>query len=249
MDIDRKHVLIACAIAGPVLGVVLAVLQAVAPHAAGARAHRRDRADACGEDPAYRRAALRPPPRQRPAKPGAAARGLTEVKLLIAYCKRKGGLVLAGKSDPAFNRERLQLVFNETAADLRTLGIDCAALVDVKRVLPASTVSVLYDCLYDFAAAAFAASNPILMLFVSDKAEAGEGEGSDDGVAAGRQHRRVVEMRAALEAEESAQTEGYTRSLEELRRILERRNVRFALDIAPDGATLAVQVSEGEGVA
>lgn len=119
-------------------------------------------------------------------------------------------------------------------------------LVDVKRVLPASTVSVLYDCLYDFAAAAFAASNPILMLFVSDGAEADEGSGS--GVAAG-QRRRVVEMRAALDAEESAQNEGYTRSLEELRRVLERRNVRFALDIASDGATLAVQVSEDEGVA
>lgn len=150
--------------------------------------------------------------------------------------------MLAGKSDPAFNRERLQLVFNETAADLRTLGIDCAALVDVKRVLPASTVSVLYDCLYDFAAAAFAASNPILMLFVSDKAEAGEGAGT-------RRRRHVVEMRAALEAEESAQTDGYTRSLEELRRVLERRNVRFALDIASDGATLAVQVNEDKGVA
>lgn len=171
---------------------------------------------------------------------------LTEVKLLIAYCKRKGGLVLAGKSDPAFNRERLQLVFNETAADLRTLGIDCAALVDVKHVLPSSTVSVLYDCLYDFAAAAFAASNPILMLFVSDKVEGDEGSG--DGVAAG-QHRRVVEMRAALEAGGSSQSKGYTRSLEELRRVLERRNVRFALDIAPDGATLAVQVTEDEGVA
>ena len=154
--------------------------------------------------------------------------------------------MLAGKSDPAFNRERLQLVFNETAADLRTLGIDCAALVDVKRVLPASTVSVLYDCLYDFAAAAFAANNPILMLFVGDGAEADEGSGG--GVAAG-QRRRVVEMRAALDAEESAQNEGYTRSLEELRRVLERRNVRFALDIASDGATLAVQVSEDEGVA
>lgn len=173
---------------------------------------------------------------------------LTEVKLLIAYCKRKGGLVLAGKSDPAFNRERLQLVFNEKAADLRTLGIDCAALVNVKRVLPASTVSVLYDCLYDFAAAAFAASNPILMLFVSDKVEGGEGEGSGDGVAAG-QRRRVVEMRAALEAEKSAQTEGYTRSLEELRRVLERRDVRFSLDVASTGATLAVRMSEDEGVA
>ena len=150
--------------------------------------------------------------------------------------------MLAGKSDPAFNRERLQLVFNETAADLRTLGIDCAALVDVRRVLPASTVSMLYDCLYDFAAAAFAASNPILMLFVSDKVEGGEGAGT-------RRRRHVVEMRVALEAEESAQTEGYTRSLEELRRVLERRNVRFTLDIASDGATLAVQVNEDKGVA
>ena len=149
--------------------------------------------------------------------------------------------MLAGKSDPAFNRERLQLVFNETASDLRTLGIDCAALVDVKRVLAASTVSVLYDCLYDFAAAAFAANNPILMLFVSDKVEAGEGPGT------GKQ--RIVEMRAALEAEESAQTEGYTRSLEELRRTLERRDVSFSLDVASTGATLAVRVSEGEGVA
>lgn len=150
--------------------------------------------------------------------------------------------MLAGKSDPAFNRECLQLVFNETAADLRTLGIDCAALVDVKRVLPASTVSVLYDCLYDFAAAAFAASDPILMLFVGDGSEAGEGPGTHP-------RRRIVEMRAALETGGSSQSKGYTRSLEELRRVLERRNVRFALDIAPHGATLAVQVSEDEGVA
>lgn len=39
MGIDRKHVLIACAIAGAVLGLVLAVLQAAAPHTAGTRAH------------------------------------------------------------------------------------------------------------------------------------------------------------------------------------------------------------------
>ena len=75
-----------------------------------------------------------------------------EVKLLVAYCKRKGGLILAEKSDPDFNRERLELVFNETAADLRSLDIECAALVETSEVLPAATVSVLYDCLYDFAA-------------------------------------------------------------------------------------------------
>lgn len=79
------------------------------------------------------------------------------------------------------------------------------------------------------------------MLFVSDKVEADEGSG--DG------RHRVVEMRAALDAEESAQNEGYTHSLEELRRVLECRDVRFSLDVASTGATLAVRVGEGEGVA
>lgn len=106
---------------------------------------------------------------------------LTEVKLLVAYCKRKGALVLSAKSSPAIDRDRLQLVFNETASDLRSIGVDCAACVDVKGVLPAVTVSVLYDCLYDVASAALFAADPILMIFVSE-------EGAD------------VVMRVALEA-------------------------------------------------
>ena len=106
---------------------------------------------------------------------------LTEVKLLVAYCKRKGALVLSAKSSPAIDRDRLQLVFNETASDLRSIGVDCAACVDVKGVLPAGTVSVLYDCLYDVASAALFAADPILMIFVSE-------EGAD------------VVMRVALEA-------------------------------------------------
>lgn len=53
--------------------------------------------------------------------------------------------------------------------------------MDVKGVLPAVTVSVLYDCLYDVASAALFAADPILMIFVSE-------EGAD------------VVMRVALEA-------------------------------------------------
>ncbi len=106
---------------------------------------------------------------------------LMEVKLLVAYCKRKGALTLSEKSDPAFGRDRLQLVFNETASDLRSIGVDCAAMVDVRCALAASTVSVLYDCLYDVASVALFATDPILMLYVS---------GDEEG----------IEMRVALEA-------------------------------------------------
>ncbi len=97
---------------------------------------------------------------------------LVEVKLLVAYCKRKGALVLAEKADPEFNRERLQLVFNETASDLRSIGVDCAAIVQTARPLPAGVVSVLYDCLYDFATAANAATDAVLMLFVQEDGDA-----------------------------------------------------------------------------
>ena len=93
---------------------------------------------------------------------------LVEVKLLVAYCKRKGALVLSERSDPAFDRDRLQLVFNETVSDLRSIGVDCAAAVSLEGELPAAVVSVLYDCLYDVVSVALFAVDPILMLYVSE---------------------------------------------------------------------------------
>lgn len=151
---------------------------------------------------------------------------LMEVKLLVAYCKRKGGLVLAEKSDPEFNRERLQLVFNETAADLRSLGVDCAALVEIAHPLSAQVVSLLYDCLYDFAAAAFAAEGPVLMLYVSER----EGQ---------------VEMRAALQAETARR--GFEETLVELDCLLSAHSIEYTLDIQPCAANLAVRMGARVG--
>ena len=93
---------------------------------------------------------------------------LIEAKLLVAYCKRKGSLVISEKSDPEFDRARLQLVFNETASDLRSIGIDCAAFVQTERPLPSCVVSALYDCLYDFAIAANSCNDAVLMLHVRE---------------------------------------------------------------------------------
>lgn len=149
---------------------------------------------------------------------------LMEVKMLVAYCKRKGGLVLAEKSDPEFNRERLQLVFNETAADLRSLNIDCAALVEISHSLSAPAVSLLYDCLYDFAAAAFAAEEPVLMLFVGERG--------------GR-----VEMRAALQAE--AVQRGFGEALAELDRLLSGHGIDYSLDVCSAEANLVVRMDAG----
>ena len=137
---------------------------------------------------------------------------LVEVKLLVAYCKRKGALVLAEKADPEFNRERLQLVFNETASDLRSIGVDCAAIVQTARPLPAGVVSVLYDCLYDFATAANAATNAVLMLFVQEDGDA-------------------VVLRAALTATAAA-GQDLTQALAALEGDLAARGIEHSAEIA-----------------
>jgi hypothetical protein len=147
---------------------------------------------------------------------------LTEVKLLVAYCKRKGALVLSERSDPEFDRDRLQLVFNETASDLRSIGVDCAAMVSEEGDLPAGVVSVLYDCLYDVASAALFATDPILMLFVG-----GDGDG--------------VEMRAALEAAtvDQSRLESATQSL---RDDLAGAGEVLSLELSPTSLNVAVRV-------
>lgn len=156
---------------------------------------------------------------------GAARRreALIEVKLLVAYCKRKGALVLAEKKDPDFSRERLQLVFNETASDLRSIGVDCAALVQTSTVLPARVVSVLYDCLYDFATAAYAARDAALMLFVQEEPGA-------------------VVLRAAIAASD-AQGPHMARMLAELQGHLAAHGVAHSIDVDTESITLVARVA------
>lgn len=91
-------------------------------------------------------------------------RSLLLVRLLVGYCKRKGALVLLDGGEEDFDRERLSLVVNESVADLRAAGVDCAALVEVEEALPARVVDTLYDCIYDFMTATFGHEGPTLMI-------------------------------------------------------------------------------------
>ena len=89
-------------------------------------------------------------------------------KMHIAYCKRKGSLTLAQHGESGFDRDRIQLIANELASDLRTLGVDCASIIAIGQPMHASTVSALYDCVYDFAFFAYTTEHPALMYHLSD---------------------------------------------------------------------------------
>lgn len=148
-------------------------------------------------------------------------RRLLTIKLLVAYCKRKGALVLSKTDEPDFDRARLQLATNESAADLRSIGIDCAVLVQVETLLPVLTVNMLYDCFYDFAAIALSAEKPVLMYCIRDGGET------------------TVELKVALEFA-SVEEDVFAEALRELDESLAKRNVAYRMSPSDNAVNLTV---------
>ncbi|MFT3875889.1 MAG: histidine kinase N-terminal 7TM domain-containing protein [Propioniciclava sp.] len=106
---------------------------------------------------------------ESPAGDAERKRLLTAIKLLIAYCKTKGSLILTEREDAVLDRERMQLIVAQTVADLRSCGVRCAATVDLTSPLPPAPGSALYDCFYEIAMASFLGGDSALMAHFNDR--------------------------------------------------------------------------------
>lgn len=135
-------------------------------------------------------------------------------KILVAYCKRKGSLTLAQHGESGFDRDRIQLIANELASDLRAIDVDCASIIAIRRPMHASTVSALYDCVYDFAFFAYTTDHPALMYHLSDHDSCS------------------VELRATLFSDDEEDL-SQTPAAHELERELQGRNVAYRLEGEP----------------
>lgn len=132
-------------------------------------------------------------------------------KMLVAYCKRKGSLTLAQHGESGFDRDRIQLIANEMASDLRTIDVDCASIIAIRRPMHASAVSALYDCVYDFAFFAYTTDHPALMYHLSDHDSCS------------------VELRATLFSNDEEDL-SQTPAAHELESALQGRNVAYRLE-------------------
>lgn len=141
-------------------------------------------------------------------------RMLQRAKMLVAYCKRKGSLTLAQHGESGFDRDRIQLIANELASDLRTIDVDCASIIAIRRPMHASTVSALYDCVYDFAFFAYTTDHPALMYHLGDH------------------DRCSVELRATLFSNDDEDL-SQTPTAQELESALQGRNVAYRLEGEP----------------
>lgn len=135
-------------------------------------------------------------------------------KMFVAYCKRKGSLTLAQHGESGFDRDRIQLIANEMASDLRTIDVDCASIIAIRRPMHASAVSALYDCVYDFAFFAYTTDHPALMYHLSDHDSCS------------------VELRATLFSNDEEDL-SQTPAAQELESALQGRNVAYRLEGEP----------------
>lgn len=136
---------------------------------------------------------------------------LQRAKMLVAYCKRKGSLTLAQHGESGFDRDRIQLIANELASDLRTIDVDCASIIAIRRPMHAGTVSALYDCVYGFAFFAYATDHPAFMYHLGDH------------------DRCSVELRATLFSNDDEDL-SQTPAAQELESTLQGRNVAYRLE-------------------
>lgn len=166
--------------------------------------------------------------RNLPQEPGARLRELERARMIVAYCKRKGSLVLAEAADPELDRDRIRLIANELASDLRAVGIDCAAIASLSRPLAAQQMSVLYDCIYDVAFTALECEAPVLMYHLGERGDA------------------TVELRAHLESDDEEDLASLPRT-EALRSRLDACDVIYSLTGEVGRLLLVARVKAGGG--
>lgn len=148
---------------------------------------------------------------------------LTRVKFLVAYCKRKGSLIVAEREGVSFTQEQVELVFTEAAADFRSMGIESAALFCLNEPLSPAIMAHLYDCAYDFASLAFAIKNPTLLLF-----------GEND-------ERCALTVRIVLQCEESRKLES---SLQNFCNSLTKAGIRNCHQIEADEIAVKIKLED-----
>ena len=94
---------------------------------------------------------------------------LNLVKVLVAYSKRKGMLALLAAESDTMTEEQIGLVAREAMADLHSIGIECAILVDSGEPIAIDAFNTMYDCFYDCVLSVLPRADPVVMTFIKTR--------------------------------------------------------------------------------
>ncbi len=102
------------------------------------------------------------------AHAAARAARFAELRLLLAYCKRKGALVLREQEGADCDAAYVALMARELECDLRAAGVVCGVVTELAAPVSPGVASILTDCLYACALAAVGCVSPVAMLVVRE---------------------------------------------------------------------------------
>ena len=94
---------------------------------------------------------------------------LNLVKVLVAYSKRKGMLALTAAERDTMSEDQIELVAREAMADLHSIGIECAILVDSKEPIAIDAFNTVYDCFYDCVLSVLPRTDPVVMTYITTR--------------------------------------------------------------------------------
>ncbi len=96
---------------------------------------------------------------------------LMRVRFLTAYCKRKASLVISETEHVVFDQAQVSLIFTESSSDFRSIGIDCAVLVQNLSPVSPATMEKIYDAVYDEIESALSNNCEFAIVSMSDTSE------------------------------------------------------------------------------
>ena len=170
---------------------------------------------------------------------------LNLVKVLTAYCKRKGMLILASTESETITRAQITTVSREAMDDLRSVGIECAVLVAVEDEIPIAAFNLAYDTFYDCIVGVLYRAHPVVMVYIC--------QNDDDSL----EVRISIECAIGLDSETAVEriprlassTEPLTATLEDIVDDLDTRLVKrglaYTIGLADNLVSIVVRIGGG----
>lgn len=156
---------------------------------------------------------------------------LTLVKVLVAYCKRKGMIALVSAESDVMSPQSLEVIAREAMTDLQSIGIDCGILVSADKPIAIAAVNTIYDSFYDCIIGVLRRTNPVLMVYISqqDRDTLDMSVSIECGI--GLESETAVELIPRIATSTESWTAVQTDIAREIERLLAQRNAEASVEM------------------
>ena len=169
---------------------------------------------------------------------------LNRVKALVAYCKRKGMLILASAESEKITRDQVESISREAMVDLRSIGIECAVLVDIESEIPITAFNLVYDAIYECTIGVLPRTHPIMLVYLCQIDAFLEARISIE-CAIGLDSETAIDRIPRYASSTEALTALLTEIVDELDKRLAKRELAYSIELVDNLVSIVLRVGGG----